>query len=122
MAGEFRIVLRAEDYDATVAFYRDGLELPIDHDWDRGPLQRGTVFRAASGLIEILPLQEGETFVPPTGLEIAYEVEDVDAWCERIAAKGLPILGELADKPWGHRTFSVTDPVGVKVILYRIIG
>jgi catechol 2,3-dioxygenase-like lactoylglutathione lyase family enzyme len=105
-----------------VAFYRDGLELPVAESWDNGPAQCGTVLRAASGLIEVLALAPGESFTPAQGLEIAYEVEDVDAWYLRLQEKGLPIRGELADQPWGHRTFSLTDPVGIKVILYTIIG
>jgi len=122
MTREFRIVFRARDYDAAVGFYRDGLELKIDHSWDRGPGQRGTVFSAASGLIEIIELAEGGSFIPATGLEIGYEVENVDAWYDRVKARDIPIRGELADKPWGHRTFSLTDPCGIKVIVYSIIG
>jgi len=53
---------------------------------------------------------------------LAYEVDDVDEWYRRIQEKGLPIRGELVHKPWGHRTFSITDPDGIKVILYSIIG
>ena len=121
MTHEFRVVFRARDYDATVSFYQVGLELQIDHSWDRGPGQRGTVFVAASGLIEVLELAEDASFAPATGLEIGYEVDDVNEWYDRIKAKGLPIRGDLADKPWGHRTFSLTDPCGIKVILYSII-
>lgn len=121
MAGQFRIIFRAKDYEETVEFYRQGLELPIEHTWDNGPDQRGTVFQAASGLIEVIALPEGETFTPAQGLEIGYEVEDVDAWYARAQEKGLPIRGEIADKPWGQRTFSLTDPVGIKVILYKIL-
>ncbi len=48
---EFRVILRAktfEDYEATVAFYRDGLELPVVASWNRDR-DRGTLLRAASG-------------------------------------------------------------------------
>ena len=122
MAGEFRFIFRAREYAATVNFYRAGLELPVVHSWDRGPAQRGTVFQAASGLIEILALAPGQKHASLRGVELAYQVDDVDAWYRRVREKGLPIAGELADKPWGHRSFSVTSPDGIKVILYTIIG
>ena len=122
MTGEFRFIFRAEDYEASVTFYRDGLELPIVGSWDRGPAQRGTLFQAASGIIEVLALAPGEAYTPLQGGELAYEVDDVDEQYRRVQEKGLPIRGELADKPWGHRTFSVTDPDGIKVIVYSIIG
>jgi uncharacterized glyoxalase superfamily protein PhnB len=80
------------------------------------------LFQAASGVIEVLALHPGETYVPPQGLELSYEVEDVDGWYERVQEKGLPINKGLADKPWGHRTFSVTDPDSIKVILYSVIS
>jgi catechol 2,3-dioxygenase-like lactoylglutathione lyase family enzyme len=121
MPGEFRFIFRAKEYEPSVAFYRDGLELMIAQSWDRGPDQRGTIFQAASGLIEILALPADREYVPPQGLEIAYEVDDVDAWYQRVHRKGLPIQGDLTNKPWGHRSFSVIDPDGVKVILFSVI-
>ncbi len=33
--GQFRFAFFARDYESTVAFYRDGLELPIAGTWDR---------------------------------------------------------------------------------------
>jgi len=122
MAAEFRIIFRAKDYDASVTFYRDGLELPVVGSWDRGPAERGTLFQAASGIVEVLALPHGEEHTPLQGVELAYEVDGVDARYRRVQEKGLPIRGKLADKPWGHRSFSVTDPDGIKVILYSIIG
>mgnify|MGYP001056636573 CR=1 FL=1 len=122
MANEFRVVFRSGQYSDTVAFYRDTLELPIIHSWDNGPGQRGTEFSAGSGMIEVLEVPEGEPSALASGLEIGYEVEDVDEWYHRIQNKGGPIRGELADKPWGHRTFSLTDPCGIRIILYSIIG
>ena len=122
MTGEFRFIFRAQDYEASVAFYRDGLELPIVGSWDRGPAERGALFQAASGIIEVLALAPGAEYVPPQGMELSYEVDDVDGWYRRVREKGLSIRGELADKPWGHRSFSLTDPDGIKVILYSSIG
>jgi catechol 2,3-dioxygenase-like lactoylglutathione lyase family enzyme len=121
MAAEFRLIFRPQDYESSISFYRDGLELPIATSWDRGPDERGTIFQAAAGLIEILALPADWDYVPPQGLEIAYEVADVDAWYHRIRRKGLSIRGELVDKPWGHRAFSVTDPDGIKVVVFSVI-
>ncbi|MDY7078363.1 MAG: VOC family protein [Chloroflexota bacterium] len=122
MTGEFRFIFRAKEYEASVSFYRDGLELPIVGSWDRGPAERGALFQAASGIIEVLALAPGEEYTPLQGGELAYEVDDVDEWYRRVQEKGLSIRKELTDRPWGHRTFSVTDPDGIKVILYSIIS
>ena len=122
MTGEFRFIFRAQNYEAAVTFYRDGLELPVVGSWDQGPAERGTLFQVASGIIEVLALVPGRECVSLQGGELAYEVDDVDERYRRVQEKGLPIRGELADKPWGHRSFSVTDPDGIKVILYSVIG
>lgn len=121
MTGEFRYIFRAKDYQTSVAFYRDGLELPIVSSWDRGPAEKGTLFQAASGIIEVLALAPGAEYAPVHGGELCYEVDDVDAWYERVQENGLTIRKGLADRPWGHRTFSVTDPDGIKVILFTKI-
>ena len=54
ISGEFHFIYNTDEYDSTISFYRDGLELPIIAAWDEGPEDRGTVFRAASGIIEIM--------------------------------------------------------------------
>ena len=51
---EFRVILRTktfEDYETTVAFYRDGLELPVIASWDRN---RDRVRRCCVRLLRIL--------------------------------------------------------------------
>lgn len=121
MTREFRIILRAMDYEKSVDFYNSALELRVLNSWDRGPAERGTIFQAAAGMIEVLATPPGAEYTPPGPIEIAYEVEDVDAWYRHVQEKGIPIRGEIADKPWGHRSFSLTDPDGVKVIVYSII-
>ena len=52
--GQFRCGYVTPKYDATVAFYRDDLQLVVLESWDRGADDRGTRFAAASGSIEVL--------------------------------------------------------------------
>jgi catechol 2,3-dioxygenase-like lactoylglutathione lyase family enzyme len=117
MPGEFRAVWFARDYDAAVAFYRDGLELPIVGGWNRGPDDKGTLFGAASGIVEVIALHEGQRYEAPTGIGLLVEVDDVHAIYERFAAKGLT-RDPPETKPWGHRQFTVTDPDGIHVTLF----
>ncbi len=53
-AGQFRFSYFTPEYEATLAFYRDGLGFSILESWDRGLDDRGTLFGAASGVIEVL--------------------------------------------------------------------
>jgi lactoylglutathione lyase len=39
-------------------------------------------------------------------------VEDVDAMCAELAARGVTLLNGPMDRPWGIRTASFMDPSG----------
>ena len=126
-AGEFRCAFFASDYASSLEFYRDGLELPIVDAWDRGPDDQGTVFGAASGLIEVLrlPRRREEDSVwdyrTPQGVMIVVETDDVDAWYERILAKGISVKEPLMDQEWGHRSFRIVDPDGIELFVFSKI-
>jgi lactoylglutathione lyase len=40
------------------------------------------------------------------------EVDDVDAMCAELAARGVELLNGPMDRPWGPRTASFRDPAG----------
>ncbi len=121
---EFRAAYFARDYEATAGFYRDGLELPVIESWDRGAGDRGTIFRAAEGRIEILELPEERDensawdYRRPAGICLVIEVENVAGLYARASARGLAIREELKLQSWGHRSFVVSDPEGVGVYIY----
>ncbi len=118
--GEFRFVFFARDYEASTAFYRDGLQLPVIGGWDRSADDRGMLFQAASGIIEVIFAGEGE-YVSPQGAWLYFEVDDVDQWFERAQSKGLTIRDEPADTSWGHRKFALIDPDGIIVSMFSPI-
>jgi predicted enzyme related to lactoylglutathione lyase len=120
--GEFRFIFYARDYEETVAFYRDGLELPIAGGWARSSDDNGTLFQAASGIIEVIRLSPNSEYTQPVGVSMGIEVPDVDEAYRRVNEKGLPIKNELADQDGGHRNFSLVDPTGVEVVVFQVMG
>lgn len=116
--GEFRFVFLSKDYATSVAFYRDDLALPIDHDWDYGPDDRGTVFKAGSALIEIFSAFPGLTYSSPQGIWMSIQVDNADEMFERAQQRGLKITQQPTNYPWGHRMFKILDPDGITVALY----
>ena len=118
MAKEFCFIFRANDYEETVDFYRNQLECPVIQDWDRGPAQKGTVIHLGGMKVEMLAVAPGKEAIQPKGFELSIEVDDVNAYYRFVQEKGIAILGEIADKPWGQRAFSVNDPNGIKIIFY----
>ena len=123
--GQFRFGYFTPQYEATVVFYRDELELPIIEEWDRNPDDRGTLFGAASGMIEVLALPKGGRsdhlwdVSPPQWVFMVIEVDQVQALYQRAVEKGLPIQQNLKDQQWGHRSFCVRDPNGLTLYFFR---
>jgi uncharacterized glyoxalase superfamily protein PhnB len=46
------------------------------------------------------------------------EVDDVDAFHDMVAGKGVAIERPLQDQSWGHRSFVVTEPNGLRLYFY----
>jgi catechol 2,3-dioxygenase-like lactoylglutathione lyase family enzyme len=119
---EFRFTYFTAAYDDTVAFYRDGLGLPILDCWDREGDDRGTAFGVASGMIEVLdrPASPDAEHLfdprPPQGAFMVIEIDDVDGFHDRLAARGLPIERGVQDQSWGHRSLLIREPNGL--VLY----
>lgn len=111
----FQFVFEAEDYDRSVAFYRDVLQLPVVYSWDRGR-DRGTFFGAASGIVEVVSDTGGRWGPRKQGVSI--EVDDAPALYGRIRDTGVPFALELTEEPWGTVEFAVLDPDGNAVTFF----
>jgi catechol 2,3-dioxygenase-like lactoylglutathione lyase family enzyme len=119
--GQFRVLFSPKDYPASVAFYRDGLGLPIDHDWDYGAGDYGTVFLAGGGMIELLGLAPDAGYVKPEGINLIIQVDDADRWLQLARTRKLNIVREPTSYPWGHRVLRLADPDGIMISLFALI-
>jgi catechol 2,3-dioxygenase-like lactoylglutathione lyase family enzyme len=121
---QFRFAYFTPKYEETIAFYREALELLAIEAWDRTPDDRGTLFGAASGVIEVLALPDsGESDHlwdgrPPQGAFMVIEADDVESLYQCAVDRGLPIQEALKEQPWGHRGFCVRDPNGLTIYFF----
>ena len=116
------VILYVADLDASIAFYRDviGFTLKFSEHGYAEFLTEGTKL----GLYErsmLSGLIGREASGGGSGGEVLFEVEDVDAWAERLSAQAVPILSGPTDRPWGQRTLHVEDPDGFVVELAQEI-
>ena len=124
---QFRFAYFTPKYKETLAFYRDGLDFMIVGAWDRTQDDRGTVFEAASGMIEVLALpSSGESehlwdARPPQGAFMVIEFENVESLYQLALEKDLPIQEALKEQPWGHRGFCVREPNGLTIYFFSEI-
>jgi len=122
--GQFRFSYFAPEYDATVAFYRDDLQLVVLESWDRSTDDRGTLFAAASGIIEVVLRSDTRPSAhrwddrPPQGAFMVIEVPDVDQAYQRATERRLSIRQPLTTQPWGHRSFCLQEPNGLILYLF----
>jgi uncharacterized glyoxalase superfamily protein PhnB len=126
VANQFRCAYATDKYEATVEFYRDGLCLAIEESWDRSDTDKGTLFKAASGIIEVVLRSSDENHGEwesdrPQGFTIVIETDDVDDLYERLSGREINIIEGLKNQKWGHRSFRVSDPNGVSLYFYSEI-
>ena len=125
--GQFRFAYFTGEYEKTVAFYRDGLEFAVVDSWDRGPDDKGTLFSAASGIIEVIVRPRGGVSNhlwderPPQGAFMVIEVSDVQQMYRKAVEKKLLVQQELTVQPWGHRSFCLREPNGMTLYLFSEI-
>ena len=50
--------------------------------------------------------------LPPAGVELVLEVDDVGAERDRVVAAGWPLGEDLQARPWGLTDFRILDPAG----------
>lgn len=113
-----RVLVGAVDFELSSNFYRDILGFDVADHWDDAD-GRGTLFRASDGgVIEIFEDTPHHPFEPPSGVRVAVEIGDADAFYERVLSAGVEIVDPVGDRPWGHRTFEIRDPSGLPLVFF----
>jgi catechol 2,3-dioxygenase-like lactoylglutathione lyase family enzyme len=115
-SGISAITLFVEDLAATKQFYQEVFGLPVVFEDDSS-----TVFNFGNTLINLLAATAAPELIAPavvapreagSRLQFTIPVDDVDAMCADLAARGVTLLNGPLDRPWGIRTASFRDPGG----------
>lgn len=110
------INLFVEDLPAAVAFYRDVLDLELVTEDPHSAM-----FRLGNTMVNLLTIEAARRQLAPAKVggpddgvrvQFAVVVEDIDAECARLEAKGVTIINGPEDQPWGMRTACFADPAG----------
>jgi catechol 2,3-dioxygenase-like lactoylglutathione lyase family enzyme len=110
------ITLFVEDLQEAKQFYRNVFGLPVvfeDPD--------SVVFRFGKTLVNLLKITAAPELIEPAKVAsreagsrfvFTINVDDVDAMCAELTARGVQLLNGPLDRPWGVRTASFIDPAG----------
>jgi catechol 2,3-dioxygenase-like lactoylglutathione lyase family enzyme len=110
------ITLFVEDLAATKAFYVEVFGLPVHYED-----ANSAVFKFGDTLINLLDIAEAPALIEPavvappdagSRMQFTIGVDDVDAMCDTLKARGVELLNGPMDRPWGIRTASFRDPAG----------
>ena len=110
------ITLFVEDLEAAKSFYQDVFGLSVMFTDDNS-----AVFDFGNTIINLLSTEAAPELIAPavvagresgSRLQLTIEVDDVDAMCAELAARGVTLLNGPMDRPWGIRTASFADPGG----------
>ncbi len=110
------VTLFVEDLAATKAFYERAFGLPVHYEDEAS-----AVFNFGNTLINLLVATEAVSLIGPAPVggpdagaraQFTITVDDVDATCAVLAARGVTLLNGPMDRPWGIRTAAFQDPAG----------
>jgi len=123
---QLRVVVRADDFDAAAAFYRDALGLAEHAAYEGDGDARVMILDAGRATLEIAnPAQvrmidEVEVGRPVSrDIRIAFEVDDAEAHTRRLARSGATILAEPTETPWRSLNARLEAPAGLQLTLFQ---
>jgi predicted enzyme related to lactoylglutathione lyase len=121
---EMRLVVTAEDYDAAIRFYRDGLGLPERAAYS-SPGGRVVILEAGRATLEIADpphaafIDEVEVGQRVAGhLRVAFEVGDSAAMAARLADAGATVIAATTRTPWRTDNARLEAPAGLQLTLF----
>jgi catechol 2,3-dioxygenase-like lactoylglutathione lyase family enzyme len=112
----FAITLFVEDLQAAKQFYLRVFGLPVDYEDNNS-----AVFKFGNTLVNLLKITAARELVEPAQVAtreagsrfvFTIKVDNVDAMCAELTARGVELLNGPIDRPWGVRTASFVDPGG----------
>ena len=101
---------------AAKQFYLKVFGLPVDYEDDNS-----AVFKFGNTLINLLKTTAARELIEPAQVAnreagsrfvFTISVDDVDATCAMLTARGVKLLNGPMDRPWGIRAASFIDPGG----------
>jgi catechol 2,3-dioxygenase-like lactoylglutathione lyase family enzyme len=110
------LTLFVEDLERSKLFYQDVFGLPVLFEDENS-----AVFKFANTMINLLEIPAARELIEPgvvagpgagSRFQLTIPVDDVDAACAQLKARGVELLNGPMDRAWGIRTACFTDPGG----------
>ncbi|MCR2814391.1 TetR family transcriptional regulator [Microbacterium jiangjiandongii] len=124
---QLRLVVRAEQFDEALEFYRDVVGMPQAEAYEAEGGARVAILDAGRATLELAnPAQvehidavETDGDAPSDRLRIGFEVADADAAASALTAAGAELQASARVTPWGSRNARLRAPAGLQVTLFQ---
>ena len=127
---QFRVVVRAKNFESTSRFYGESLAFPRLQAWDRED-ERGALFQAGAAVIQVVgrsargesPRSWDETYDyqgPAHKMTLTLIVPSAEAAYQEAHFRDKNIPGGLRHDTDGALIFETHDPDGVKVVFKQV--
>jgi catechol 2,3-dioxygenase-like lactoylglutathione lyase family enzyme len=124
-----RLVVHADDYEQALAFFRDGLGMPVEEAYssDGGAevtilgAGRATLELANTAQVELIDEVEVGRRVAPH-LRVALEVDDAQGAAGAAIARGAIQVAPPTLTPWNSLNARLDVPAGLHLTLFQELG
>ncbi|MEF2967839.1 VOC family protein [Paenibacillus sp. M1] len=110
------VTLFVEDLHTAKSFYQEIFGLSVAYEDENS-----AVFDFANMSINLLDVSSARSLIAPEAVanqeagsrfQFTIRIDDVDAVCAELNARGVTLLNGPMNRPWGVRTASFADPSG----------
>lgn len=125
---QFRVTVRARDFERTCRFYGETLALPRVGDWERADLV-GRLFQAGPGTVEVVGRVAGtprraddavfEYRGPDQKLVLNLVVPDPQKSYDELIFRNQNVPGGMLEEEAGGTVFQTRDPDGVRIVFRK---
>lgn len=123
---QLRLVVEADDYQAALAFFRDGLGLTEQAAFEGDGDARVTILDAGRATLEIANRAQVRMIdqveadgLPSAKLRIAFEVDDSAATTKELVEAGATLIAEPRETPWKSLNSRLEAPEGLQVTVFQ---
>lgn len=122
---QLRVVVRADDYDAAVAFYRDTLGLPERSSYQTGDahvmiLEAGVATFEIANPAQVRLIDDVEVGHPASPhIRIAFEVDEVESHTRACVDAGADLIAAPTLTPWNSNNSRLSAPAGLQLTLFQ---
>jgi lactoylglutathione lyase len=115
MFSEMFPILTVRDLPRALGFYRDLLGGRETYRFPPEGEPAYVSLRIAGA--ELGLAAEPDRVAAPSGVELCVYTDDCDKAVAHLRQRGVPVIDEPADQPWGERLARVTDPDGHRLMI-----